>query len=139
MKPARREAYFSCLKSTVEHSINSIELLYKPVFLLSGRYTNFEMKKYVLSEGVNAYKYGKVVFVSIFENFATGISSGEYILSEDIIPVDTVRAILYGSPFGSGADVYLPMWCAQDSHSLLWGTSGQVITSLRGFITYLCK
>ena len=40
MKPARREAYFSCLKSTVEHSINSIELLYKPVFLLSGRYTN---------------------------------------------------------------------------------------------------
>ena len=101
--------------------------------------TNFEMKKYVLSEGVNAYKYGKVVFVSIFENFATGISSGEYILSEDIIPVDTVRAILYGSPFGSGADVYLPMWCAQDSHSLLWGTSGQVITSLRGFITYLCK
>lgn len=44
MKPARREAYFSCLKSTVEHSINSIELLYKPVFLLSGRYTNLGRK-----------------------------------------------------------------------------------------------
>lgn len=41
MKPARREAYFSCLKFTVEHSANSIELLCKSVFLLSGRYNNF--------------------------------------------------------------------------------------------------
>lgn len=42
MKPARREAYFSCLKTTVEHSANSIELLCKPVFVPSGRYTNLK-------------------------------------------------------------------------------------------------
>lgn len=46
MKPARREAYLSCLKTTVEHSANSIELLCKPVFGLSGRYTNLKLKSY---------------------------------------------------------------------------------------------
>ena len=41
MKPARREAYFSCLEITVEHSVNFIELLCRAVFGPYGRYTNF--------------------------------------------------------------------------------------------------
>lgn len=44
MKPARREAYFSCLQTIVEHSANSIELLCKSVFGLSGRYTKIDLK-----------------------------------------------------------------------------------------------
>lgn len=43
MKPARREAYFSCLEITVEHSVNFIELLCRAVFGPYGRYTNFEV------------------------------------------------------------------------------------------------
>lgn len=41
MKPARREAYFSCLEITVEHSINFIELLCRAVLGPYGRYNNF--------------------------------------------------------------------------------------------------
>ena len=41
MKPARREAYFSCLEITVEHSVNFIELLCRAVLGPCGRYTNF--------------------------------------------------------------------------------------------------
>ena len=44
MKPARREAYFSCLEITVEHSINFIELLCRAVLGPYGRYNNFDGK-----------------------------------------------------------------------------------------------
>lgn len=44
MKPARREAYFSCLEITVEHSVNFIELLCRAVFGPYGRYTNLKQK-----------------------------------------------------------------------------------------------
>lgn len=42
MKPARREAYFSCLEITVEHSINFIELLCRAVLGPYGRYNNLK-------------------------------------------------------------------------------------------------
>lgn len=101
--------------------------------------TNFDIKRYALSEGVTAYKYGKVIYISIFENFVTANTDGEYTLPEDIIPIDTIRTLIYGSPSGAGADTYIAMWCVKDSTSLLWGSNGQVVTSLRGLITYLCK
>lgn len=41
MKPARREAYFSCIEITVEHSVKFIELLCRAVLGPYGRYTNF--------------------------------------------------------------------------------------------------
>ena len=44
MKPARREAFFSCPGIDVEHSENCIELLCRPVFPLHGRYTNSATK-----------------------------------------------------------------------------------------------
>ena len=42
MKPARREAYFSCLEITVEHSVSFVELLCRVVFGPYGRYTNLK-------------------------------------------------------------------------------------------------
>lgn len=42
MKPARREAYFSYLEITVEHSVSFVELLCRVVFGPYGRYTNLK-------------------------------------------------------------------------------------------------
>lgn len=66
MKPARREAYFSCLEITVEHSVNFIELLCRAVFGPYGRYTNFS----------NHFSGGVIIQPNIQNTYEARISSG---------------------------------------------------------------
>lgn len=88
MKPARREAYFSCLKTIVEHSANSIELLCKPVFLFSGRYTNFT------KIGITRSAHGTIAIPS----------GSDLPICQLLLPANGIYVVVGQSYFSSGGD-----------------------------------
>lgn len=115
MKPARREAYFSCLKTIVEHSANSIELLCKSVFGLSGRYTNKADKS-----ALNGIMMKRVYALQITVKPHSNIDDNPY-------PINWTAEAIGG---------YTPTWAIISGgdrsfiHSLRWinGTNIQTVT-----------
>lgn len=111
MKPARREAYFSCLEITVEHSVNFIELLCRAVFGPYGRYTNLTtMWNSGLTYGANFdfktggyLKVGNLVVVALSLNIKSDIAETSYVDAVFDLPLPIVEAALAIWTFNTAA------------------------------------